>query len=206
MYIPKHFQIKDSEEIEAFLRANAFGILVSCNVETPTATHIPLELHKNEQGDWLLRGHLARANPHAKILETQPHALAIFQAAHHYVSSSWYSTPNVSTWNYQAVHVYGNLRIVSNDELLQSLQDLTSKYENGMEKPVLVENLPQAMIQTYMRALVGFEIAVTDVQAKYKLSQNRMEGDQESIVNHLREIENPNEHAVAYEMKRILEK
>jgi transcriptional regulator len=203
MYIPNYFQIKDLAEIENFLNENAFGILISSSESAPIATHIPIELHKTAKGEWLLRGHVARANPHWKSFEENPSVLCIFQSAHHYVSASWYSKPNASTWNYQALHVYGTIRIVTEAELLQSLEHLTNKYEANSQVPLTFEKLPPEMISDYLKAIVGFEIKVEDVQAKYKLSQNRSTADHQKIVAELQNTQDPNAQKVADEMIRI---
>ena len=202
MYIPNYFQIKDLAEIENFLLHNAFGILISTKNQTPIATHIPIELQKNNKDEWLLRGHIARANPQSETFLNNSQVLCIFQSAHHYVSASWYSQPNASTWNYQAVHIYGSPRILCEEELLKDLEKLTNKYEKSSEAPLTFDKLPPEMIRGYVKDIIGFEINVEDIQAKYKLSQNRNSRDHQKIVEELEKQDDPNATLVAEEMKR----
>ncbi|MCL4512139.1 MAG: FMN-binding negative transcriptional regulator [Bacteroidetes bacterium] len=99
MYAPKFFEIKDWPETERFIRETGLATLVSRGSEFPMATHIPLELEEGENSRAILSGHVARANHHWKLFETQPNVLAIFQSpVHHYISSSLYNHPNVPTW------------------------------------------------------------------------------------------------------------
>jgi transcriptional regulator len=186
MYIPKLFLNENTEEIEAFIHQNSFGILISTQDNLPVATHIPIELN-TKNGTKFLRGHLAKANLQWKSFLENSEVLAIFTGPHTYISSSLYQqrTENVPTWNYVAVHVYGKIRIVSEQELWQSLKELVDKYEKFSEKPVAIETMSEKMVENQMRAIVGFEIEITDIQAKYKLSQNRNAEDYKNVVNHL---------------------
>src|SRR5512146_621475 len=94
----------------AFMRANPFTILVSNTTEGPFATHLPLVIRKNGN-ELILRGHVAKANPHWQHLEAEPRCLVIFHGPHSYISPTNYNArENVPTWNYGAVHVYGNAR------------------------------------------------------------------------------------------------
>jgi transcriptional regulator len=202
MFIPKIFQVEDSAEILDFIRKNSFATLVSVNADgLPIATHIPIELEMLEGNTPVLRGHISRANPQAQLFGEGFTALAIFSGAHTYVSSSWYAQENVSTWNYSAVHVYGKIRILTNDELHDSVEKLTATYEKGVEKPFLVSQMSSDYVKREIRGIVGFELAMDDVQAKAKLSQNRKDADYQHIVQKLEETENPQAHQVAAEMR-----
>lgn len=166
------------------MRANPFAILVSATPEVPFATHAPVAVR--EAGERLvIRGHVAKANPHWKYLEQQAHCLTIFHGPHAYVSPSNYSTREVvPTWNYGAVHVYGNARVFSApEELLGVLHQLIPMFE-----PAYAEqwaSLSEAYRERMLSHIVGFEIAVTKIEAKFKLSQNRSKEEQEKVIESL---------------------
>ncbi|RZJ28555.1 MAG: FMN-binding negative transcriptional regulator [Flavobacterium sp.] len=202
MHIPEYYKNENSEEIQAFLKANSFGILVSKGGGKLLATHIPLELETNPDGKLILEGHVSKENPQWNHFETGDEVLAIFSGPHAYVSSSWYDFEGVPTWNYIAVHVYGKIRIVSEEELIASLTKLVDKYESGRDNPTKVENLSRKTMMM-SRAIVGFEIEITDIQAKKKLSQNRDDKNYESVVSHLEQSGEAAGKAIASEMKKI---
>ena len=166
------------------MRANPFTILVSCTPEGPFATHVPVMVR--ETGDELvIRGHVAKANPHWKYLEQQTHCLTIFHGPHAYVSPSNYTTREVvPTWNYGTVHAYGNARVFSApEELLGVLHQLIPMFE-----PAYAEqwaSLSDTYRERMLSHIVGFEIAVTKIEAKFKLSQNRSKEEQGNIITSL---------------------
>src|SRR5579863_4208336 len=112
------------------MRANPFAILISCTGDGPFATHLPLFV-REEKGKIQLRGHVAKANPHWRYLEQQSQCLAIFHGPHSYISPSLYTNrESVPTWNYGAVHVYGNTRLFTSPVELQGmLHDLMGLFE-----------------------------------------------------------------------------
>ncbi len=131
--------------------------------------------------------------------------LAIFSAHHSYISSSWYKhATTVPTWNYVAVHVYGTIRLVSEAELYQSLEELVDKYEQVSENPVSLKKLPEQMIKREMRGIVGFEIEITEIHAKQKLSQNRHEEDFKNIITELGNLNDANADGIAKKMKDVM--
>ncbi len=181
MYIPEHFRVRELETAIAFMRANPFAILTSSSPEGPFATHLPLAIHQNGE-QVVLRGHVARANPHWQYLESQPQALAIFHGPHAYVSTSNYTLrENVPTWNYGAVHAYGEARVLPEPgQLLTILDDLISTFEARYAEQWA--ELSEEYRQRMLSHIVGFEIAVTEIEAKFKLSQNRTKQEQENVI------------------------
>ncbi|MBK5280316.1 MAG: FMN-binding negative transcriptional regulator, partial [Bacteroidia bacterium] len=149
-----------------------------------------------------LSGHVARGNKQWKEWSSETEVLAIFSGPHTYISSSWYDHENVPTWNYIAVHVYGKLKILSDQELLQSLKDLTNKYEKQSEKPVTVEKMNPNYVKKEMLGIVGFEIEITKIEGTYKLSQNRDAKNHETIISELKKRNDPSSTAIAQEMKK----
>ncbi len=187
----------------SFLKKNGFATLVSQHEGRPWATHIPLFLEEKPDGSWSLSGHIARANPSWRSFGENAEVLAIFSGPHSYVSSSWYEKLNVSTWNYLAVHVYGRLRVMEGEELLEALKKLTNKYEAGQADPLLVEKMPPVYVAREMRGIVGFEIEPTSIQGTWKLSQNRSDTDYQRIIEELEKLGEAGAAEVAEEMRQL---
>lgn len=201
MYIPNHFKQQNLEEIKSFLQQNSFGILVSQVNNKPWATHIPLELDKNSYGEDVLTGHISKGNKQWKEFDKNEEVLAIFNGPHTYISSSWYDHENVPTWNYIAVHVYGKIRIIEGNELITSLKKLVNKYEATSKNPVAVERMSEKFLKSELKGIVGFEITVTEIQAAYKLSQNRDDKNKERIIYELESRHDNASKKIAEHMK-----
>lgn len=191
MYLPKHFEEHDQTDILRFIEAHAFGTLVTVDASVPFASHIPFLL---ERGKTLtLSGHLAKANPQWQHLATNPQVLTMFQGAHAYVSPTWYEGAGVPTWNYTAVHVYGKVRVIHDtDWLREKVERLSAQYE-GSSETAWLPSYPAKMLE----AIVGFEITIESLQAKYKLSQNRSAADQRNVMQALEASGGENERGVA---------
>lgn len=201
MYVPKYYKVSDLEEIKEFIQHNSFATIVSIRKGKPIAAHIPMLLKKIED-DYYLTGHLAYGNPLWKTFEEVQDILVIFNGPHAYISSSWYEHENVPTWNYQAVHVYGKASLIEGIALEQDLTSLLEKYESFRENPVLWDKLSPELLQQEMKGIKGFKIKVEEVQAAYKLSQNRNASDYANIIKELYKEENPHAEALAEAMKK----
>lgn len=202
MYIPACFKNTDLNEVRDFLNKNSFGILVSRNDSKFLATHIPLELDKDENGKDILVGHISKANPQWKNFTNDSQILAIFSGAHSYISSSWYDHENVPTWNYIAVHIYGKIKIIEGEKLINALKKLVDKYEANSDKPVAVEKMSEKFISKEIKGIVGFEIEINEIQSAYKLSQNRDANNHKNIISELDKKGDCNSHVIAEEMKK----
>lgn len=189
MYIPEHFVVRDRSTALAFMRANPFAILISSTGEGPFATHLPVVLRESATGDsenkLVIRGHVAKANPHWRYLEQQPNCLMIFHGPHAYVSPANYETrENVPTWNYGAVHAYGEARVFSApDELLGVLHELIPTFEAAYAGQWA--SLSPSYRERMLSHIVGIEITVTKLEAKFKLSQNRTKQEQANVITSL---------------------
>lgn len=202
MYVPKMFKVTDLEEIYAFIEANSFATLVTTEKGKPIATHLPLEMKKQGE-DYYLTGHLAYGNRQWRTFDTE--VLAIFQGPDAYISSSWYEQEEVPTWNYQAVHVYGQATIIEKKELIEDLTLMLTKYEENREHPVLWDTLSSELLEKELKGIVGFKIKVNEIQAAYKLSQNRNNKDFRNIIEQLRYEGNQKSEQIAKEMDKRLE-
>lgn len=200
MYIPKYFEVTNFDEVLDFIQKNSFGTLVTTYENKPIATHLPLELHK-QGDDYFITGHLAKNNPQWKTFNGKNNVLVMYQGPQSYISSSWYSHESVPTWNYQAVHVYGTASIMDEQELEENLIILLEKYEGHRENPVLWEKLsPQT--KKLVKGIVGIKIKVEEVQASYKLSQNRNETDYLNIIRNLQNEKSTHSMQIAEAMKK----
>jgi transcriptional regulator len=200
MYIPRRYEEKDAEKIHAFIRENSFAILISVLDGSPVGTHIPLLQEKDDQGRDILMGHISRGNDQKLSLADGAKVLAIFAGPHAYVSPRWYTQINVPTWNYIAVHVYGTVKIVEGEALRAALSRLVNNYEQHLPRPVHIGEIPEKQLQAEMRGIVGFQILIEDIQAAYKLSQNRDEQSYHQVIEKLAEGDETT-RAVAAEME-----
>ena len=202
MYIPKLYREEDREKILEFLKQNKFPALVTYDGERPIATHLPVEVLENGNGSLTILGHMSRANPQWRSFGEQE-VLLIFQGAHTYISPRWYDHVNVPTWNYMMVHIYGKVRLVEGEELYTLLSRLVKNHEEPTAYDL--ESLPQDFVQKEMNGVVGFAVDVTRVDAGYKLSQNRNDGDHENIIRELEGRGDENSAAVAKSMRTMRE-
>jgi len=205
VYVPSRFQETDAAVLDRFIDGQQFATLVSYDGERPVASHLLLELEVGKGGQRFLNGHMARANDQWRTLLSSREALAIFLGPHTYVSPRWYDHVNVPTWNYLSAHVYGTPRIVTDDaELRGMMRRLVARYEAapGGEAGYAFDTLPAEYAGREMKGLVGFQIAVTRVEAAFKLSQNRGAGDYDTIIGELRKRPDEGSRAVADAMER----
>ncbi|MFN4081750.1 MAG: FMN-binding negative transcriptional regulator [Saprospiraceae bacterium] len=202
MYTPKLYDNPDTAAIRRFIDRNPFAVLVSAACgHAPLATHLPLILEADEQGGEILIGHLSKANPQWQSWTDNDRVLAIFSGPHHYISSSWYGHVNVPTWNYIAVHLYGQIRLLDDEATFQAVRRLMDRYESPDSSPVSMDKLPPNMIGREMRGVVGFKISVEEVQAQWKLSQNRNDEDHARIVEELLRLQDEQARALAAAMQ-----
>lgn len=179
MYIPEHFLVTDGEEIDRFIEGNGFGQLISTVANNLFATHLPLLYQRDEKK---LRGHIARANPQWQGLDGQQ-VLVILAGPHDYVSPSWYIDPGVPTWNYQAVHISGRAKTLTDTESLESIiTALTAQYESGFDTPWV-----PGWQASKIKGIVGIEIEIEQILCKYKLSQNRSGEERHNVAQQLRD-------------------
>ena len=201
MYTPEIYKNENQEEIKKFLQENSFGILINQTNGKLCATHIPLELETTKEGKDILWGHISKENPQWNGFIDNDQILAVFSGPHSYISSSWYDHENVPTWNYIAVHVYGKIKIIEGEAVIESLKKLVDKYEQNSKNPVLVENLSEkTMMQS--RGIVAFEIEINEIQATKKISQNRDEKNHQNIISELEKVNTNQSIAIANEMKK----
>jgi transcriptional regulator len=203
MYIPKHNAMPDRGRQLAFMRANSFATVVT-SVDGLIATHVPVRTNVAEDaGDVTLRFHLAKPNPQVAQLRAGGEVLVIFNGPHAYISPSNYEKPDVPTWNYVAVHAYGAPReVVGKDAQLAMLADLIGHYESAYQPDW--DSMPETYRNGMLAGIVGFELTVTRIEGKEKLSQNHTSADQRAVADWLLDHAHDAPRAVGALMKKRL--
>lgn len=206
MYRPVAFREDDVDKLVAFMQANSFATLVSIVDGVPCASHIPLVVTV-EEGTVKLMGHLAKQNSQWLAFEAAE-ALAIFTGAHAYISPTLYEKrESVPTWNYIAVHTYGVPKIItftdSPESMDQMINEMVDTYEASYKSHW--HSLSTGFREGMMNGIIGFEMTVTRLEGKYKLSQNRSYSDQRTVSDALLQSSDSIVHAVGVEMKQNLE-
>jgi transcriptional regulator len=206
MYRPAAFQENDTAKLIAFMRANSFATLVSIVDGIPFASHVPLVV--TIQGDVIkLVGHLAKPNPQWQSFATGE-SLAIFTGPHAYISPALYEKQeNVPTWNYIAVHAYGMPQAITLQDSRESMDAMIHEMIDTYEADYQAHwhGLSHQYREGMMNGIVGFEMLVTRLEGKYKLSQNRSQGDQQSVSISLSQSSDPAARLVGSEMAQNLE-
>lgn len=197
MYVPEHFNETNLERISALIKENSFGMLVTAPDGVPFVSHLPFIFDHTAGPKGRLLCHMARANPQWRHFSSGGEVLVVFAGPHAYVSPSWYSSPGVPTWNYAVVHLRGKPRLIEGESDLEALVErLTGVYESRMPDP-WKPNLSGSRRTQLLNMIVGFEIEISEMQGKFKLSQNRPLEDQQSVADRLSQSSNQAEAAVA---------
>lgn len=179
MYIPDHFAIKDPEALRRIIRNHPLGVLVTPSPDGLDANHIPFEFDAAKGEFGLLTGHVARANPLWQQCADGADVLVIFRGSESYISPNWYPSKHeshrqVPTWNYEVVHAHGWLTVQDQDKFVRGVvARLTRTHEASEPVPWKMGHSAPEYIQGMLQAIVGIEIAITRLEGKAKLSQNR---------------------------------
>ena len=203
MYLPSSFQETRIPVLHELMRGHCLGTLITMDVTGIVADHIPMQVLAAPEPYGMLRGHVARANPVWREHPTDKEALAVFQGPQVYVSPSLYATKYltgevVPTWNYAVVHAYGTLRFIHDrDWLLELVGTLTDAHEAARAAPWKVDDAPDAYIKKMLAAIVGFELSITRITGKWKVSQNRNAADRQGVIHGLRSAAEPSARAIA---------
>ena len=202
VYLPPAFTEARPAVLVAHIEQHNFGLLVSHGAAGLIASHIPFVVERNGAELHLL-GHLARPNPQVEDLYQGGEVLAIFSGPHAYISPSWYAGgPSVPTWNYADVHAYGRVRPVDDGEWLRRLlHRLEERHEAGNPAPWRMQDLSETYLEGMLRGIVGLDIAVTRLEGKFKLSQNRPVVDRPRVIAALERQGDDNSLAVARLMR-----
>ena len=188
MYIPEHFAMKDEDAIVKIIQSYPLGVLVTQTESGLDANHIPFELDRERS---VLAAHVARANPVWEQCQQGAEVLVIFRGSESYISPNWYPTKHethrlVPTWNYEVVHVHGRFTVQDHDKFVRGVvARLTRVHEAGEPRAWKMGDSAPAFIDGMLKAIVGIEVAITRIEAKAKLSQNRELRDRQSAAEML---------------------
>ncbi len=199
MYIPNVNKMPDKAEAIAFMKRFGFATIVTAKNNLPVATHLPF-LVTNRDENVILISHFAKANEQWKDIENDK-VLVIFSEPHAYISPRHYDKElNVPTWNYISVHAYGQGKLITETEsVIQILESTIDNFETLYKQQW--NNLPGEYKWGMTKGIVAFEVVVTDLQGKKKLSQNKTKNEQEKIITALSQSDDTAERLIADYMK-----
>ena len=214
VYIPRHFEVSESEEIASFVAKARAADLVTMNPDgLPVATLMPCVWDTSSMGDsdfGRLVMHMAKANPQWKSITPGTQGLAIIHGRQAYVSPSNYEgklTDHkvVPTWNYQSVHLSGDVEVSEDVELLrQIVSTLTELHETKRGEPWHVSEAEPKYFEAQLHGIVAVTLRVNKVEAKYKLSQNRSVEDRQRVIADLASSQLTDDLVISEEMKKTL--
>jgi len=190
MYVPAAFAEDRISVLHDAIRAHGLATLVTMTDGELIASHVPLMLAPERGAHGTLIGHLARANPQAKPATGE--ALVIFQGADGYITPAYYPAKRqngkvVPTWNYITIHAYGPLRFLDGPaEKLEIVTHLTDLHESSSAVPWAVSDAPADYVAGMLNGIIGFEIEISRIQGKWKMSQNRTDTDRAGVAEGLR--------------------
>ena len=179
MYIPAHFAMAQPSQMHAIIEQHPLGTLVTLGDDGLDANHIPFELDPAQVSFGVLTAHVARANPVWHQCKDGAEVLVIFRGNESYISPNWYPSKHethrqVPTWNYEVVHVHGRLSVMDEERFVRGVvARLTRTHESNEPKPWKMGDSPPEYIDGMLKAIVGIEVAITRMEGKAKLSQNR---------------------------------
>ena len=202
MYSPTYNRLEDRAELLEFMRANSFAVLVTGTGGTLHASHLPVQVR--EAGErFVLDMHMAKNNPQWQEF-FDDEVMVVFSGPHAYVSPRWYEEQErVPTWNYAAVHAYGVPRLIDDKKL---------KYKNQRGLVAILDPkwlpkfdaLSQEYVSKMLDGIVNFEIEVTRLDTRWKLSQNRSRREQELIAAALEMSAESSVRAIAALTRKLL--
>lgn len=202
MYIPEVYEINDQDKVIEFIENNNFGDLVTFHNQSLCSNKVPFFFDRDEN---ILYGHFGRSNPQLIDIEESSEVLAIFSGAHAYISPHWYESQNmVPTWNFQTLQIRGVASIVKDNCLIEILEKLSAFHESEFSKPWAMDEIAPERLQFMLKMIVGFKIEVTDIKFKEKMSQNRSVRDQQSVIDSLNKLNDPEMKKVANIMSENL--
>jgi transcriptional regulator len=193
MYIPPLFDETRPEVLHELMRTHPLATVVTLSADGINANHVPLHLVDNQGPLGVLRGHVARANPMWSDRVDNVDSLAVFHGPGTYISPSFYPTKRehgkvVPTWNYAVVHARGPLRIVQDPVWLRDLLEaLVTRHEASSKAPWSISDAPADFTDRMIGSIVGFEIVVSKLSGKWKMSQNQPAANRAGVVEGLRQ-------------------
>lgn len=201
MYTPNQFRFRDKQEMVAFMKQYPFATIVTMNGNIPVATQLPFCIDDSSD-KLILSAHFALANEQAKFIVDNT-SLVIFSEPHAYISPVHYDKKeSVPTWDYIAVHAYGKATIVTDENaVVKVLEQMITFYDKSYLQQW--DGLPDKYKKGMMKAIVAFELEVTDLQGQKKLSQNKTAEEKQRIIAHLEKSNSSVEAAIAKHIREL---
>ena len=198
MYTPSSFKETDPNILFEFVEKYNFGLLFSQHTGSPMVTHLPFLVDPNRGKKGVLSAHFARANKHWKHINDSDELLIVFQGPHTYISPSWYvNRGDVPTWNYATVHIRGTATVIHEEELLHKMATkLTHFHENQTESDWKLSEVSKKEYQAELKAIVGIEIEISQMEGKFKYNQNKPVEDQLKVIKNLDKLGLKEESAI----------
>jgi transcriptional regulator len=193
MYTPPMFK-PDRAASLAFAQARGFGTVTAWDGSKPLASSLPFYLTYAADGTPHAAFHVARNNALAKLADGKSHWLMAVTGADAYVSADWYVSPDqVPTWLYQAVHLTGTVRMLSDSELGPHLEALSTKFESWLapKPPWAMSKVTAGRLDALKKAIVGLVMSVDEVEGSFKLNQHKSDVDHVAIASAL--LQRPDE-------------
>jgi transcriptional regulator len=201
MYIPKPFAVEDAN-VRDLLTHQGASDLITMTADGLVATVLPFVYEPDSGEHGALIGHMARGNSQWRE-SVQGEAMVIVRGPEAYISPTWYATKAehhrvVPTWNYMIAHVYGQLIVHDDPTWIESqIRALTNRHEAPNADPWSVDQAPEPFIEQQLRGIVGVELVISRVEAKFKLSQNQPAANVEGVIEGLRRRDQGVDAAVA---------
>jgi transcriptional regulator len=205
MYTPPKFK-PDRAAALAFAAARGFGTVCAWDGAKPIASALPFCLDYGSDGTPRLAFHMARHNPLLKLADGHANWVMAVNGADAYVSADWYASPDqVPTWLYQAVHLTGSVRVLSDDELGPHLDALSAKFENWLlpKPPWTSAKMTAGRLEAMKKAIVGVVMSVDEVEGSFKLNQHKSDVDYAAIATALSVQPDPAAQLLAGEMRAL---
>jgi transcriptional regulator len=187
MYTPPMFK-PDRAASLAFAERRGFATVCAFDGSKPIASLLPFYLDYADDGTARAVFHVARHNPLVDLANGTSSWLLAVSGTDAYVSADWYVSPDqVPTWLYQAVHLTGTVRKLSDDELAVQIDTLSAKFENWLvpKKPWTTSKMTAGRLEALKKAIVGLVMTVEDVEGSFKLNQHKSEADYTAVAGAL---------------------
>ena len=205
MYLPAPFAESCPEELQRIMHAHPLAMLVTQRPDGLEADHLPFLLIADQGSLGSLQAHVARANPLWRAVRDGDAVLVVFRGTDGYISPNWYpgkqeTHRHVPTWNYEAVHAHGRIRVRDDEKFLRAvLGRLTRVHEASEPRPWRMSDAPADYLAEELGQIVGIEIELTRIEGKRKLSQNR---DARDFENTVQTLESRGQQDLAAAMRR----
>jgi transcriptional regulator len=205
MYTVPHYTETNREAVLAFMQAHPFVLIAGSGKDGyPVATQVPVQMEVKPDGTIALSGHIMRKTSHHQAWMKNPKVMVVFQGPHAFISAAWYEGMlSASTWNYMTVQATGEIRFRDEAGTRKAIAALTEQYE-GPNSRVAFDRLPEEYITQNLKAIVGFDIRLENMEAVFKLSQNRTEAHRRQIITELRKRNTGMDAAIADEIEKRL--